>query len=134
MFFAPRLISAALLAAVGLAATAQETATFSSHQINEASFVVAPASSGSRAEVQAQTLAAMRAGGLSRGERSYVVVARTGSTLTRAQVRAEAREANRLGLNRWHEAYPGELTAEQSEQIRLAGLRAIAGDYRSASR
>jgi hypothetical protein len=50
-------------------------------------------------------------------------------TLTRAQVRAEAIEANRLGLLQFNDNdYPVTVTAEQAEQIRLAGLRAVQDD------
>lgn len=134
MSLAPRLISAALLAGVGFAATAQETATFSSHRVDDASFTVAPGSGRSRAEVEAEAVAAVRSGGLSRGERSYVGVASTGSSVTRAQVMAEAREAVRLGLNQGNEVYSGGVTPAQAEQIRQAGLRAVTSDFRSASR
>lgn len=80
----------------------------------------------SRAEVQAQVAPAYKAGLVARGEASEgqdraTVVA---STLTRAQVRAEAAEAVRLGLTNYGEHMPV-ATAEQNEQIRLAGLRAV---------
>jgi hypothetical protein len=55
------------------------------------------------------------------------MVAENTSTLTRAQVRAEAMEAQRLGL-----ITTGEITViptpAQLEQVRLAGLRAVQGD------
>jgi hypothetical protein len=72
----------------------------------------------SRAEVRQATLAALRAGQIVNGERTYV--APTVSTASRAQVRAEAIAANRLGLIR-----DGELevvaTPWQLEQISAAG-------------
>ena len=50
----------------------------------------------------------------------------TGSTVTRAQVRAELAEAQRLGLvNINDNKYPVVATPEQAEQIRQAGLRAL---------
>ncbi len=80
----------------------------------------------SRAEVQAQVAPAYKADVIARGEASEgqdraTVVA---STLTRAQVRAEAAEAVRLGLTNYGEHMPV-ATAEQNDQIRLAGLRAV---------
>jgi hypothetical protein len=51
------------------------------------------------------------------------------SALTRAQVQAEAIEARRLGLLQFNDNdYPVTVTAEQAEQIRLAGLRAVQDD------
>lgn len=47
------------------------------------------------------------------------------STRSRAQVAAETREAARLGLMRYGEQSPAQGNAEQEEQIRLAGERAI---------
>jgi hypothetical protein len=46
------------------------------------------------------------------------------STKSRAQVAAEAREAARLGLMKYGEVGPVQTTAEQEQQIALAGLRA----------
>lgn len=77
----------------------------------------------SRAEVQAQAVAARDAGQLPRGE-ILPVQAEVGAPLSRAQVRAEAAEALRLGLIPHGEILPV-ATAEQAEQIRLAGLRAV---------
>jgi Tfp pilus assembly protein FimT len=47
------------------------------------------------------------------------------STLSRAQVAAETREAARLGLLRYTQLGPVQATPEQEQQIRLAGLRAV---------
>lgn len=89
----------------------------------EAPFV----STMSRAEVRAQAIAALNAGQIASGEFAPVIVAEGMSTLTREQVRAEAIAAERLGL-----IARGEMTvlptAEQLEQVRLAGLRATQGD------
>jgi hypothetical protein len=76
----------------------------------------------SRAEVQAQAVAARDAGQLPRGE-ILPVQAEAGTPLSRAQVRAEAAEALRLGLIPHGEVLPV-ASADQREQIRLAGLRA----------
>lgn len=77
----------------------------------------------SRAEVQAQAIAARDAGQLTNSELGPAVAEST-STLTRAQVRAETMEAQRLGL-----LGSGEITVlptpAQLEQVRLAGLRAV---------
>jgi hypothetical protein len=89
----------------------------------------------SRAEVKAETLAAMKDGSLSRGnESSYTVVPGTGSSVTRAQVQAEAREAMRLGLIPVHEGYTRLATPAENEQIRQAGLRAINADSQFAGK
>jgi hypothetical protein len=47
------------------------------------------------------------------------------STKSRAQVAAEAAAAGRLGLHRFGDLGPVQLTAEQDQEITLAGLRAI---------
>jgi len=47
------------------------------------------------------------------------------STKPRAQVAAETREAARLGLLKYGELGPAQATAEQEQQITVAGLRAI---------
>lgn len=82
-------------------------------------------SSKSRAEVRAELLAAQRDGTLQHynGEASPAPLA--ASTLTRAQVLAETREAVRLGLAGADETGPRIATPQQAEQIRAAGLRAI---------
>ncbi|HSX91650.1 MAG TPA: DUF4148 domain-containing protein [Hydrogenophaga sp.] len=82
----------------------------------------------SRAEVRAQALEARDAGVFALGEGQTLVAENTvKSNLSRAQVRAEAAEALRLGLHNG-----GEITtfasAQQAEQIRLAGLRAAQGN------
>jgi hypothetical protein len=65
------------------------------------------------------------------GSRSYSVTASLGETGTartksRAQVIAETREADRLGLLSHGESYAVEATPEQTRQIEQAGLRALA--------
>ena len=80
----------------------------------------------SRAEVQAQAVQANRAGLVARGEIVPVQETVADSGLSRAQVRAETIEARRLGLIASGEILPVP-TAEQAEQIRLAGLRAVQG-------
>lgn len=81
-------------------------------------------STKSRAEVNADAKQALVAGQTSRGETVYVE--NTPSVKSRAQVIAETREAARLGLLASRgEAGPIQPTAEQEQQIRLAGLRAI---------
>jgi len=47
------------------------------------------------------------------------------STLPRAQVAAETREAQRLGLIRYGEMGSIQPTAEQEQQIKVAGQRAV---------
>lgn len=78
----------------------------------------------SRADVVVQAAPAYQTsvarGEASEGQDSATIVA---STLTRAQVRAEAAEAVRLDLGGAGEIMPV-ASAEQNEQIRLAGLRA----------
>lgn len=78
----------------------------------------------SRAEVQAQAADANRAGLIARGEAQPEQATVLASDLSRVQVRAEAAEANRLGLIARGEILPV-ATAAQTEQIRLAGLRAV---------
>jgi Domain of unknown function (DUF4148) len=116
MKFTTRLITATVLASLGATAMAIEA--------EQASTWMTP-SVKSRAEVKAETVAAMRDGSLSRNESSYTVVPGSGSSLTRAQVMAEAREAMRLGLIPVHEGYSRVATPAENEQIRQAGLRAI---------
>jgi|JI71714B2RNA_FD_contig_51_818960_length_513_multi_2_in_0_out_0_1 hypothetical protein len=81
----------------------------------------------SRAAVQADAIAASGAGLIARGEFTPVMVADGTSTVTRNQVRAEAIAAERLGV-----IARGEVTvlptAQQLEQVRLAGQRANQGD------
>ena len=81
----------------------------------------------SRAAVQADAIAASDAGLIGSGEFTPVIMADAMSTVTRNQVRAEAIAAERLGL-----IARGEVTvvptAQQLEQVRLAGQRATQGD------
>jgi hypothetical protein len=81
----------------------------------------------SRAQVQAQAIAARDAGLIASGDVTPVVMAENTSSLTRAQVRAEAAQAQKLGL-----LAAGEITVlptpAQLEQVRLAGLRAVQAD------
>lgn len=78
-----------------------------------------------RAEVQAQAIAARDAGQLGNQESPDLVIA-AGTPKTRAQVVAETREAQRLGLlNQSETDFPKVATAEQNELIRQAGLRAV---------
>lgn len=80
----------------------------------------------SRAEVQAQAAEANRAGLIVRGEAQPTQAPVLASGLTRTQVLAEAAEARRLGLIAQGEFMPI-ASPEQTEQIRLAGLRAVQG-------
>ncbi len=76
-----------------------------------------------RADVQAQAIAARDAGQLGNQESPELAVP-TGVGKTRAQVVAETTEARRLGLlDRSTNGGVKMATPEQSEQIRLAGLR-----------
>ena len=81
----------------------------------------------SRAAVQADAIAASDAGLIASGEFTPVIVADGMSTVTRNQVRAEPVAAERLGV-----IARGEVTvlptAQQLEQVRLAGQRANQGD------
>jgi hypothetical protein len=79
-------------------------------------------SSLSRAEVRDQAVAARAAGLIARGE-ILPVQADRGVGKSRDQVRAELTEARRLGLLASGEMLPI-ATPEQSEQIRMAGVRA----------
>lgn len=84
-------------------------------------------STASRAEVRDQAIAARDANLIAHGE-ILPVQAERGIGKSRDQVRAEFAEARRLGLLAAGEILPI-ATPEQSEQVRLAGLRAnqIAG-------
>lgn len=78
-----------------------------------------------RAEVQSQAIAARDAGHFVNMDTQPLVVA-TGFEKTRVQVLAELNEAQRLGLvNVSDSEYPKIATAQQAEQVRQAGLRAI---------
>jgi hypothetical protein len=79
-------------------------------------------STKSRAEVRAEFDAARRAGTVYRDDASTTVAA--SSSLTRTQVQAEAREAQRLGLIPVNEGGLRMATATEKEQVRLAGQRA----------
>jgi hypothetical protein len=87
-------------------------------------FPAASTSTLTRAEVKAQLVAARGAGHIAQGERS-VVIADTGTPLTRAQVVAETLEAIRVGAISRHEQSE-QPTAAQLDSIRMAGQRALA--------
>jgi hypothetical protein len=74
--------------------------------------------------IVAAALSFAAAGSAFAGEATPDYPQRFVSTLTRAQVQAEALEARRLGLIGQGEHVPV-ATPEQNERIRLAGLRAI---------
>ncbi|MDO9437267.1 DUF4148 domain-containing protein [Hydrogenophaga sp.] len=77
-----------------------------------------------RADVQAQAVAARDAGQLANQE-SPELAKVSGLSKTRAQVVAETTEARRLGLlDRGINGGVKVATPEQTEQVRLAGLRA----------
>jgi Domain of unknown function (DUF4148) len=85
-------------------------------------------STKSRAEVKAELQSSQRrasdaAAFYGYGEASAAPVA--ASTITRTQVQAETREAQRLGLIQSDEASVRIATPAQAEAIRLAGQRAI---------
>lgn len=80
-------------------------------------------SSVTRAAVREAAIAARQAGQIAVGDQD-VVIDQPGSSLTRAQVQAEAIEALRLGLNSRGEHTP-QPTQEQLSQIRMAGLKAL---------
>jgi hypothetical protein len=126
MQFTTHLVAVTVLATLGSAAMAVEA--------EQSSTWMTP-STKSRAEVVAETQAAMRSGTLSHDEVSYIVVAATSpSSLTRTQVMAEAREAQRLGLTATNHADVPVASAAQREQVRLAGLRAISADSQLAAK
>lgn len=80
-------------------------------------------SATTRAEVQADTRAALRSGAIYHGEATRFIDP-TGVGLPRVQVVAETREAGRLGLLNPTEAVAKVATRAQLEQIRLAGVKA----------
>ena len=84
-------------------------------------------SSKSRAEVRAQTLSAIQAEFAARNEADHqrLAIDTRPSTLTRAQVVAEAVEARRLGLIAHGESSAPIATPAQLDRIRMAGLRAL---------
>lgn len=82
-----------------------------------------PSSNLARDAVKLDTIAALKAGEVARGEVVPVLAVST-TGLSRAQVRAEAREALRLGLNSRgeHNVFP---SAEQLQRIQMAGQQAL---------
>ena len=77
--------------------------------------------------MRAEAAAALAAGQLPRGEAPYgfaLADTASGMSKARAQVVAEAREAQRLGVLGGGEQSIV-ISAQQAEQIRAAGLRAI---------
>jgi hypothetical protein len=113
---------AALASVLASAFTVAAGASFAGEATYEYPQVVS--SSVSRAEVRADAIAARQAGFVASGELSFVAETTMGpSQLSRAQVVAELHEARRLGL-----LPRGERTVvptpAQTEQIRLAGLKA----------
>lgn len=86
-------------------------------------------SSITRAEVIA-TLKAAPAAQMSYGEAS--TAPKAASSLSRAQVQAETREALRLGVIGSDEGAVRVATPAQAEQIRAAGLRALGGNIARA--
>ena len=106
-------ILAGLVAAIGFtaAASAQEATLLDTSNFQ---------STKSRAEVRAEAVGVAHS-----GEVTYFNDVVAGNGLSRAQVQAEAREALRLGVLPRGE-YTPVATAAQLEQIRIAGLRAIA--------
>ena len=92
----------------------------------------------SRAEVRAEALAARDAGRFELGDGQVIVAGKAvdnsndatqyvAGEVTRAQVRAEAAEALRLGYFNGGEILPVPSDA-QIEQVRLAGVRAVQGN------
>lgn len=79
--------------------------------------------SASRADVAADLKVAQQEGWLPVGELG-VKPLEFASSKSRAQVAAETREAARLGLLRYTILGPVQATADQEQQITLAGLRA----------
>ena len=115
-------------------AEAREAARLGLLDIREGEFpsavtATATAPSSSRAQLMAKAREAARLGLLDvrEGEPlSLNAAAPSGEQKSRAQVLAEAREAARLGLLEYREGEaPRVATAEQAEQIRMAGLRAV---------
>jgi hypothetical protein len=81
----------------------------------------------SRAEVSADLKVAQAMGQLPAYGEVGIRSIEEKSVKTRVQVAAETQEAARLGLlSSYGEAGPKQATAEQEQQIHLAGLRAIA--------
>lgn len=75
--------------------------------------------------VRAEAVASHKAGNISYGEATrHGVAAAQPGPVSRAQVQAEAREAQRLGLLQFGEGPARVATAQELESIKLAGLRA----------
>ncbi len=111
------------LAGAGSAFAQEGTQDFPAAQIT---------STQSRAVVKAELAAAQRAGTVSIDEASTAPVA--SSTLMRAQVQAEAREAVRLGLAPFSFETTRAASAADLESIRLAGERAVSNTFAQANR
>jgi hypothetical protein len=81
--------------------------------------------SASVQDVRADAVAAQKAGNISYGEATrHGVKAAQLTPVSRAQVQAEAREAVRLGLVQFGEGPARIATAQETEAVKLAGLRA----------
>ncbi len=127
MQYTHRLITTAVLMALSSLAAAQEG-------VPDYTWVTA-SSTRSRAEVQAETLAALRRGSLPRTDESFpLVTVPSGSSLTRAQVRAETMAALRLGLIPVHDGHTRLPTAAENEQVRQAGQRALEASSQLAAK
>jgi hypothetical protein len=88
--------------------------------------IVDTPSTVTRAEVRAEAVKALRDGQIAFGEAVPFIISTPADVKSRAQVVAETHEAIRLGLINKHEAVEHIGTPKQLEQIRLAGLRAVA--------
>jgi Domain of unknown function (DUF4148) len=89
-------------------------------------FIISTPSTVTRAEVRAEAVKALRDGQIAFGEAVPFIISTPADVKSRAQVVAETHEAIRLGLINKHEAVEHIGTPKQLEQIRLAGLRAVA--------
>ncbi|MBT9490263.1 MAG: hypothetical protein IV093_22385 [Rubrivivax sp.] len=112
---AAALISAAFLSLAAPLATAQEATPDNWQNVT---------STISRDAVSADTLAALKAGAIERGEAS-LDRSNFRSTLSRAQVAAEARAALRLGAVGFGEGPSYQATPAQADAIRMAGIQAV---------
>lgn len=90
-------------------------------------------STASRAAVNADAIAALKAGLIERGEasRSFTPFE---SVKSRVQVAAEGREAQRLGVIAFGEGPAPLVTPAQAESIRMAGLQAAGANVAQATR
>jgi hypothetical protein len=118
------LISTAILTLAAPMAMAQEAtpdnfSTFTSQVTRDA--------------VRADAIAAARAGQIERGEASHTATTFK-SVQPRAQVAAEGREAQRLGLIAFGEGPGPVATPAQAEAIRLAGQQAVGQTVAQATR